>query len=223
MQLLLFIPVAKDTYILCSNFLIKALFSLKFLTFLAIIVALFGKLFRDRLLKPQIEVSFDSNSDRCFRNATVLKDIIQEFPYCLDTKRQYFRLKVANKGRSTAKNVRAIIDVYYEGKEEAERFEPNALKWISGMEKIDIATDETTYVNLLSQVIEIDKILGTFFPIRFEIANTVPRGLAWDRISKIYIIKLIMHGDNLKAKTYWLKFTPDPKDILKIGKLEFIK
>ena len=197
-------------------------------TFLAILVALFGKRIQDWIDRPIIKVYFELTSDRCFRNAIPIRDDIQEFHDIMTKKRQYFRLKVSNDGKSTAKRVRIILDLYYEDMKEAERFEPNPLRWVtSNTEDIDIANKEITYINLLSQVTEIYEPEGpvpqNLFVIRWEIFNMIPRGIAWDRVSRKYIIKLIVHGDNLEAKTYWLQFIPDTRNIFAIGNLQFIK
>lgn len=201
----------------------KIVFTEKFWTLIAIIVALFGKRFNDWLNRPIIEIDFNENSDRCYRTGVLNNDIIQDFGIMTATTRQYFRLRICNMGNSTAKRVRVAIDLYYENMQEAERFEPNYLRWIAGTQEVDIASHETTYVNLLSQVIKIDnppaQIPNNFFVIRWEISSRIPRAIAWDRESRIFIIKLIVHGDNIKARTYWFRFTPSKAGIFDAGRL----
>jgi len=226
--LILVIMATLNYFALLDFFIFEKLFSLEFLTLMAIIVALFGVRFHTWLDRPKVSMDFDMNSDRCFRSARPVEDRMQDFQFLTPDRRQYFKLKVTNKGSGVAKKVRAVIDIYYENMTEAERFEPNNLSWITGKETIDIANNETTYVNLLSQVTSILEPEENYprppnvFVIRFEIANRTPRGLAWDRESRIYILKLVLHGDNLNAKTYWLKFTPNPDGILQVGQLEFL-
>jgi len=204
----------------------RCLFTLQNLTFLAVFVALFGTRFVKWLDRPILNIEFDKNSDRCFRDATLDHDIVQEWgTFC--TRRQYFRLKITNSGYGTARKVRAIVDIYYEGMKEAERFEPNCLRWITGKDnknEIDIASGEVTYVNLLSQIkeytpISAKPIKDNFFVIRWEICDFEDRGIAWDRESRKYLIKLIVHGDNIKAKTYWFQFIPDQDSIYGAGEL----
>lgn len=157
----------------------------------------------------------------------IKNDAIQEFSR-LNVKRQEFRLKVTNKGFGTAKRVKAIIELFNMNKEEEERFEPNCLRWVSTRESrdIDIAGGETTYVYLLSHIIEIlppddKKPLGNnFFVIRLELFDLItPRGLAWDKNNESYYLKVIIHGDNVKAKTQWFKYVHDEEDILRPGEL----
>jgi len=200
-------------------------------TFLAVVVALFIALFGDSIkdwfTRPIIKVEYDQRSDRCFRSLVPIGDRVQEFPQFIPQERQCFRLRVSNDGKRTARRVKVVIDLYYENKEEAERFEPNALKWVgSNQETIDIANKEVAYINLLSQITKVneavDKIPHNFFVIRWEIFNFTPRAIAWDRESRKYLIKVIVHGDNFESKEYWLQFTPNSnKDIFTIGDLRF--
>lgn len=190
----------------------------------ALFIALYGDRLKDWLTRPIIKVMYDQSSDRCFRSMVPLCDVVQEFPQFIPQERQYFRLRVSNEGERTAKRVKVVIDLYYEDKKEAERFEPNALRWVgSNQETIDIASKEVAYINLLSQITKVnkthDKIPHNFFVIRWEISNFTPRAIAWDRESRKYLIKLIVHGDNFESKEYWLQFTPNSKDIFAIGDL----
>ena len=205
----------------------EIIFSDKFWTFVAILVALFGKRFNDWLNRPVIRVEFDKTSDRCFRDARPIGDRIQEFSGVVIKKRQYFRLRISNSGKMTAKKVKVVIDIRYEDMKEAERFEPNCLLWITGDQEVDLASGEINYVNLLSLVTEVERfsasqIPSNFFSIRFEIYNRLnARGIAWDRISRVYFIKIVVHGENIKASTNWFKFMPGAS-ILHIGNLEKI-
>lgn len=195
-------------------------------TFLAVFVALFGERIQDWIDRPKVRVSYWYKSERCFRSAMPIGDIIQNFPNFLPLERRFFRLKVCNEGRQTARRVKVVIDLYYENGELAERFEPNSLEWIAGdQETIDIASGEKTYINLLSQVTKIEptaeKIPNNLFVIRWEIFNRTPRGIAWDRESREYLIKLIIHGDNFESITKWFKFIPDKNNIFAIGSLKY--
>jgi len=206
-------------------FLCYKRFPPEYLTLLALLVALFNQRFQNWLDRPVVEVDFDRNSDRCYRTANLRNDIIQEFSEVITKERQYFKLKVSNKGRGIAKKVRIIIDLFREDMSEVERFEPNCLRWITGDKEIDIASGETTYVNLLSHVLGIypledeKPVPNNFFVIRWEIYDFSARAIAWDRQRENYIIKLIIHGENVKAKTHWFKYIPDGKDIFKAGQL----
>ncbi len=202
----------------------QILFSAKFWTFAAVMVALFGQRFNNWLNQPIILVDFDSNSDRCYRNAVLNEDVIQDFGRFTNVTRQYFRLKVSNVGNDTAKKVRMTIDLYYEDGKEAERFEPTCLRWFTQDKEIDIASGETTYINLLSQIIKISEshtrtYAKNLFVIRWEIFDYTPRGIAWDRERRVFNIKLVVHGDNVKARSLWFRFIPEGEDIFKVGKL----
>lgn len=199
------------------------LFSQPHLTLFAVLVALFGERFRDWLNRPVINIEFDRNSDRCFRSANPLDETIQDFPQFIPETRQYFKLKVTNNGRGTAKSVRALVDLYYEDMKEAERFEPSCLGWITGDKEIDIASGESVYVNLLSQIIKIKNssavVPSNYFVLRWELFDLRPRGIAWDRQSKTFNIKIIIHGDNIRPKIYWFRFVPDPDNMFAVGNL----
>jgi len=193
------------------------------LTFFAVIIALFGKRFHDWLDRSIIHIDFDRHSDRCFRSANPIGETIQDFPNLIPETRQYFRLKVTNSGRGTAKGVRVIVDLYYEDMREAERFEPNCLSSITGDKEIDIASGESVYINLVSQITKITNqtavVPSNYFVLRWELFDLRPRGIAWDRRSTIYNIKIVIHGDNITAQTYWFRFTPVPNNIFAIGNL----
>lgn len=202
----------------------KYLFSTKFLTFLAILVALFNQSIQHFIDEPIIKVEFDKKSDRCYRTA-VSRDNIMEFG-TFSVERQYFRLKITNNGLGTAKRVRVIVDLFNKNKNEEERFEPNCLNWITGEKEIDIASGETTYINLLSHITKVlppdDKkqFPNNFFVIRLQLFDLIRlRGLAWDKDKETYYIKVITHGDNINAKTYWFKYIPDEKEMFKAGEL----
>lgn len=197
------------------------------MTFLAILVALFNERIQNFIDKPLIKVRFDKKSDRCSRWVEIEKDNIQEFGP-LNVRRQEFRLKVTNEGFGTAKRVRAIVELFNKDREEEERFEPNCLRWVIGREDsdIDIASGESTYVYLLSHITKIlppdDKknFPSNFFVIRFELFDLIhDRGIAWDKDKEIYHIKVIIHGDNVKAKTYWFEYIPGEEGIFKPGEL----
>ena len=69
-------------------------------TFSVFFVALFGETFWDWIKRPKIFLKFDKASDRCFRQATVLEDEIQnerDSPF-KNVKRAFYRLKVKNGG-----------------------------------------------------------------------------------------------------------------------------
>lgn len=194
-------------------------------TFLAVLVALFGKRAQDWIDRPKMRVSYWQESERCFRGAMQINDRIQNFPH-IPLERQFFRLRVSNEGKQTARRVKVVVDLYYENGEPAERFEPNSLRWIaSDQETIDIASQEKTYINLLSQITKIkqngEKIPSNLFVIRWEVFNMMPRGIAWDRESRDYLIKLIIHGDNFEPSTKWLKFIPDKNDIFAVGSIKY--
>lgn len=199
------------------------LFSPPHLTFFAVVIALFGKRFHDWLDRPVIHIDFNQNSDRCFRTANPFGETIQDFPHLIPETRQYFRLRVTNSGRGTAKRIRVVIDLCYEDMEEAERFEPNCLRWITGEKEIDIASCESVYINLLSQITKVrnsqSAVPNNYFVIRWELFDSTPRGIAWDRRSTTYNIKIIIHGENIIAKTYWFRFIPVPNDIFAVGNL----
>jgi len=166
-------------------------------TFLAVLVALFGEMFREWIKKPKISLKFDKESDRCFRKATVLEDRIQQVPRQLfnNVERYYYRIEVRNNG-GLAKNVKIKIDIFDSGKKEIQYFEPSTLNWISGEESENLTRGEVNYVNICSQVISHDNVINR--RLRAELFNTSPRGITQDLPLDNYIFKIIVHGDNFK-------------------------
>ena len=193
-------------------------------TFLAVIVALFGERFWKWWTKPVILVEFDKNSDRCFRTAIVVPDSFQDQSEInfTDINKQYFRLKVLNLGRESARKLKAKIEIYNvdEGKL-ADRFEPSTLRWITGHELIDLAPSEESYLNLASEVISYKEVNNTEikYKIRVELSDFLPRGIAWDRRLHVYIFKIIFHAENLSQPVVkFFRFTPSTNN--GVGNLE---
>ena len=179
--------------------------SLASITLLAVIVALFGERFWRLIDRPKIEISFNRNSDRCFRWADVLQDNVQDEGVHMNVRRQYFRLKVKNNG-GLARNLRIRVDVF-RGDEELERFEPSTLLWISGHEREDLANGESEYINFLSQVLQSPTRIGN--RLRIEVFNAAEGGIAWDRPLARYNYKIVVYGDNIGPKTFIARFTPN--------------
>lgn len=164
---------------------------------LAVIAALFGETIRLWLYGPRIIIEFDKENERCFRGAIVVKDIIQDQSGIFENvKRQYFRLRVANKGLTVARQLKAKVELYFPDGSLADRFEPSFLRWVSGQEFIDLATEEEEYLNLISQVID-QRING--YRLRVELSNMALRGIAWDRGLSDWVLKVSVHGENINA------------------------
>lgn len=188
--------------------------SIALATFFAVLVALFGERLWRWIDRPKIYLTFDRASDRCFRWADVALDNVQDEERHLNVKRQYFRLKVENKG-GIAKNLRIRVDIL-KGNKELERFEPSTLLWISGREREDLANGESEYTNFISQVLHSPTKIDN--RLRIEIFNAKERGIAWDRPLDQYNYKIIVYGDNLTPKIFLAKFTPN-RNINTPGKL----
>ena len=188
-------------------------------TFFAVIVALFGERFREWLKRPKFDLKFDKSSDRCFREATVPQDNIQNEKEFTLVKRQYYRLMVKNKG-GLAKNVKVKIDIFDETGKELQYFEPSSLNWISGEEKEDLAKGEINYINVCSQVIDHetyprfvsgDPTQDAKIPLerrlRIELHDTEHlRGIIWDRPLNDYKFVISFHGDNFEPITKYFVF-----------------
>lgn len=196
------------------------------LTLIIILVALFGEKFREWLNRPEIVISFDKSSDRCYRWATLKKDFIQDETGeggLTDAKRQYFRLRVKNNG-GLAKKLKIKTDVLFEDGREVDRFEPSTLRWLNGEEVVDLARGEIDYVNFLSQLLshKTDDRYHIKNSLRIELYNTNPRGIAWDRDLRdisTYKYKIIIHGENVNPKIFTAKFTRN-KNVKEPGNLE---
>ena len=192
-------------------------------TFSVVFVALFGATFRDWIKRPKIFLKFDKASDRCFRQATVLEDEIQnerDSPF-KNVERAYYRLKVKNEG-GLAKNVKVKIDIFDSEENEIPYFEPSLLNWISEHEKEDLTKDEEDYVNICSQVISphqepLQKERGKeevtiSKRLRIELFDKNPRGIIWDLPLDNYIFKIIIHGDNIKPVVKNFEFKKPASD-----------
>jgi hypothetical protein len=194
------------------------------ITLIAVLVAFFKDKFWQRWDRPKIKMEFDKENDRCYRSAHIDKDIIQDVDKIVTSDRQYYRLRIFNDG-GKASNLKVIIDVYDSGFQQAKRFEPSLLRWVSGEDKIDLSHGEDNYINLLSFVIRPPEIKNR---LRVEITDYLPRAIAWDRPAGQWIFKVSIYGDNLKnaVTKYWQYIpseTPDnPGDIKEIKMKEGI-
>ncbi len=192
-------------------------------TFLAVFVALFGETIWKYIRRPILQINFDSQLERCSRWGQHNGDVIQDQELAstgpiVDVKRQYFKLRVVNKGATTARQLRAKVELFdVEKNQLADRFEPSTLSWVTGPDFIDLAPEEDNYINLISQVLERDDIIC---PLRIEIAYRQARAIAWDRHWKPYKLRVVLHGDNLqKPEVKYFMFTPNAEKG-KLGKLE---
>jgi hypothetical protein len=192
-------------------------------TFAAVIVALFGENIREWIKKPNISLTFNQNSDRCFRKAPIQTDSIQKEPYSpfKNVERAYYRLKVENK-KGFAKNVKVEIDIFDSEENEIQCFEPSLLRWISGNEKEDLTKGKVDYVNICSQVIspcqkpsqlQRDKKEVTISRrLRIELFNNTQRGIYWDLKFDNYIFKIRIYGDNFNPFPKKYKFEKPSSD-----------
>lgn len=179
--------------------------AMSFFTFCAVIVALFGERFWRWLDRPKIEISFDKNSDRCFRWADVQLCNIQDEGQKANVRKQYFRLRITNKGRF-AKRLRVRVDIKDKAGKEVERFEPSTLQWINRKEENDLLNGESEYVNFLSQIINHPDIKNR---LTVEIFDTSPRGIAWDRELETYKYTITVFGENIKPVSINATFVPN--------------
>lgn len=176
------------------------------ITLCAVLVALFGQRFWNWFDRPKINVLFDRESERCFRWAQVGLCNIQDEGRHQNVTKQYFRLKVTNKG-GFAKKLKVKVDLLDKRKRLTDRFEPSALSWITGESTVDLAREESEYVNLISQVIASPTQITN--RLTLEISNTSPRGIAWDRSLDVYYLKIVIHGENFEPVTKMFRFRPD--------------
>lgn len=187
-------------------------------TFLAVLVALFAERFWKWLERPKIKIEFAKNSERCFRWALVQSCNIQDEGVKQNVKKYYFRLKITNNG-GTAYKLRVRADIESVDGKEAERFEPSTLGWIDGQQEVTLLKGESEYINFLSQVVDPLDIKNR---LTIEIFNTSPRGIAWDRVLKIYKYSITVFGENIEPVLIHAKFVPHTK-LDKPGKLIIIK
>jgi hypothetical protein len=192
-------------------------------TLAAVLVALFGERFWKWINRPVINVDYDVNSERCYRWAIREFDLLQDQYEFMWVKRQYFRLRVTNTGKTTIHNLKAKIELYDEDNNLADRFEPTELSWITDVKTIDLAPNEDSYLNVISQAIEpkdgkakyLDQQLnrvecGTIkYKLRLEINNRTQRGIAWDRYLLRWKFRISFHADDLpKPIVKFYIFTP---------------
>jgi hypothetical protein len=179
------------------------------LLFGAIVVALFGERFWRWMDRPKIEMDFDRNCERCFRKAVVYQNIIQatiqETNSPSQVERQYYRLRVLNRG-GTSLRVKAKVELLDAKLQLAERFEPCLLRWVTNEKSVDLAPGEDDYVNLLSEVIGYPEVINR---VRIEIADMTPRGIGWDRQAAEWVMRVSLYGSNIREVVvrYW-KYIP---------------
>lgn len=185
-----------------------------FFTFCAVLVALFGERFWRWIERPKIKVSFDKNSDRCFRWADVPLCNIQDEGKKLNVRKYYFRLKITNFG-NVATNLRVRADIKDKNGKEVERFEPSTLQWINRKEENDLLNGESEYINFLSQVVNHPEINNR---LTIEVFDSSSRGIAWDRKLDTYNYSITVFGQNINPVSVNAKFKPN-KDKSVPGKL----
>ena len=181
--------------------------SLAVIATIALIVALFGDRFWQFYKRPKIAVEFNPQSERCSRLARPKNEPLGRY---------FFRLRVINNGKTEAKRLRAKVELFTSKNKgddfielsslyPAPYFEPSTLHWITSLEFVDLAPDEDWYLDLVSQSIEhsLDK------PLRIEIFNRDSRGVIWNRTLDKYIIRVIIHGENItKPVIKYFLFNP---------------
>lgn len=167
------------------------------------------------LKKPKLSILFDKNSERCYRTATLVGDAIQGHSTVINVDRQYFRLRIRNNG-GFAQKIKVRADLLSPLLDELDRFEPTTLRWINNREENDLARGEVSYINLLSQIINNPRITER---LRVEVFDKTPRGIGWDRPLDEYIIKIIVHGENISPITEYFRFIP-PTFNIQAGELE---
>ncbi len=182
--------------------------SLTIIATLALIVALFGDRFWQFYKKPKIAVEFNPQSERCFRLAHPKNEPLGRY---------FFRLRVINNGKTEAKRLRAKVELFT-SKNKGDNlieisslypvpyFEPSTLHWITSLEFVDLASDEDWYLDLVSQSVDhsLDK------PLRIEIFNRNSRGVIWNKPLDEYIIRVVIHGENInKPIKRYFKFSPN--------------
>jgi len=207
-----------------------------FATLAAVLVALFNERFWAFWRRPIINAYFDRQLERCFRWAIVSEDSLMDQGVFLNVKRQYFRLRVSNNGLTPVRNLKAKIELFdVEKNTLADRFEPTALNWIPGSQTIDLAPNEDSYLDLISQVLEpvgeadyfinfsngstVKKRAEIKYKLRLEIVDRAPRGIAWDRYLRTWKLRVSFYAENLqKPLIKFFEFVPSSDG--GIGKLE---
>ena len=199
-------------------------FGIMMATFLAVLVALFGESFREWHKRPKISLRFDKKSDRCFKKAGVVEDLLRfesKLKGSYNTERCFYRLEIENKG-GRAKNVKVKIDLLDSKEKEIQYFEPSTLRWISGREYEDLTKGEVNYVNICSQIVRVvspknidARKLENL--LRIELSDLTylqspasylgyERG-RYDLPLDNYIFKIVVCGDNFKSIPKKFKFT----------------
>jgi hypothetical protein len=187
--------------------------------FVALLVPLINKLF-NFINRTKVKILYNKYSERCLRKATVINDNIQDTPTYQFVERNYFRL-IIKCTNGLAKNIRVRVDLLDQYLKEVPRFEPCLLRWVIPKEKIDLVKGEYEYINLISQVINEPGIKNR---IRIEIQDTTPRGVAWDRPLKKYILKVSAFGENFSPVIKYFEFKPALSfKLLTSGNLKEIK
>jgi hypothetical protein len=193
------------------------------LGFISTIILAFIALFGERIWKwrdrPIIKISYDKNSERCFRVAVVPNDKVQDEPLFgnRNTSRQYYRLRVENVGRLTALKLKVKVELFDTAKHPADRFEPSILNWSGGIDYVNLSPGEDWYADFLSFLTGPQ---GASNRLRVEIINRTLRGIAWDREVRKWVFKISVFGENVGVgATKFYRFCPSSQYHL-AGKLE---
>jgi len=186
--------------------------ALVIITFLAVIVALFGRKFWDWWNRPKIKLGLNKFPPHMIQIVGRQSNLLQ-----------YYRLKIINDGKTIAKNcqVKLVSVIPPKKKSIFSLVEPDKLKWSSAptdnrygiaREKIDVSPlGGWEFCDLLM----IDSYLLT--TIQF-----LSLGNRTASITEEYIITIEISGDNFKPKTAQIKISQNPNANMFIGDINWI-
>lgn len=184
--------------------------ALAVITFLAVIVALFGQRFWEWINKPNIKVGISNESHYVVQGIRESSIIF------------YFRMKVVNTGKTVARNCRVkLISVVPENKEVKFYWEPDNLKWSSAPRDMryrhdperDIGSlDKNQLTPIFKELKDIPPNNGWEFCDLFDICNGFVRFASYgNRQTLPYhegaVITLEIFGDNIKPKQVKFKLS----------------
>ena len=115
-------------------------------TFLAVIVALFGQRMWERLRQPRLDITFDHAESFC-----------REAPLCDGRQSYWVRVKVQNRGKDPARACVGKLSKVYTGGRFRDDRDPLQLRWCGvpdhrGFEPIHLARTQHEFLNVFSIV-----------------------------------------------------------------------
>ena len=185
------------------------------LSIIAIIFTALKDFILPSFLKPKLEITYERKEP--YKRQTHIKNNLDQMEVAF-----FYRFKIKNLGRITAKNCRSqIYSIKDKGCNELD-LQGFPLRWANrpdSKERLNISLGESEFVDLASTRIN---SAGYFY---FEPYHNISIGMNSEVILKDYTLKIIISGDNFKPYFIIFKINGSPKEkhILEITLKEVVR